>query len=222
MKYEIPHMDTKKPLLRGWSHFLAAIIAFFLFLILIAKTESHLNIFFPVLIYGIISIILYSFSALYHLGKWSKKIGIVLERIDHINIFLMIAGTYTVIVGSVMSGVWLFVLLGFVWSLSILAVAVDSFIFQLPRRILSLVYVIIGSIAVIALPEFWHIFGPFWFFVILIAGSFYLLGALFYAFRIPKLWPKIFGYHEAFHLCTIISAAFFYILIFYRIIPHGK
>ncbi|PLS78810.1 MAG: hypothetical protein CYG59_16540, partial [Chloroflexi bacterium] len=84
-----------KPRLRGWSHAIAAFGALAVTVGLLLQTHNDLVRFASVLIFGLTMIALYGTSAAYHIGNWHGRRHTILRAVDHANIFLLIAGTYT-------------------------------------------------------------------------------------------------------------------------------
>jgi hemolysin III len=88
-----------------------------------------------------------------------------------------------------------------------------------PKWAVAIPYVAAGWIAVGALPEFFHYLGVLGFSLMLGGGLLYTLGAVVYALRRPELWPRVFGYHELFHGCTVLAAAMHLSLIAFVLLP---
>src|SRR4051812_49033521 len=97
---------TTKPLMRGWSHALAALASLVLTIALCWQSRADLPRLISLLIFGLSMLELYTISALYHMGRWGARPNRVLRAIDHANIFVMIAGTYTPLCFNLLSG-WL-------------------------------------------------------------------------------------------------------------------
>ena len=93
-----------KPLMRGWSHALAAFVSLLLTIALCWQSRADLPRLVSLLIFGLSMLELYTISALYHIGRWSERPGRILRAIDHANIFVMIAGTYTPLCFNLLSG----------------------------------------------------------------------------------------------------------------------
>src|SRR5689334_11457531 len=84
-----------KPLLRGWLHALATLAAIIFIVFLCLRSRTDVPRLLSLLIYGLSMIELYGVSAIYHIGNWSLRTCFLLRTLDHANIFLFIAGTYT-------------------------------------------------------------------------------------------------------------------------------
>lgn len=205
-----------KPLLRGYLHAFAAVLSILGTLLLLVLTTGDLPKQLSLLIYGVSSILLFGWSSFYHIGTWSVARRALLRRIDHANIFVLIAGTYTPIVFNIMTGWWRIAILAVIWMLAIAGIAVAAPAVHLPRWITVALYIVTGWVVIAALPEIVAQVGIKGMSLLLLAGILYTLGAIAYALRRPTLWPRVFSFHEVFHLATIIadSAFFFFMLIY--------
>lgn len=152
-------------------------------------------------IFGASLILLYTASALYHLLPLSPKGVHVLRRIDHIMIFVLIAGTYTPVCLIPLQGAWGYSFLLGVWILAVIGVLFKIFWMDAPRWISTLLYVFMGWLIAIA---FWPLIqsvslgGVTW---LVLGGIFYTIGAVFYGIKWPpNIIPGWFGFHEIFHL----------------------
>ena len=197
--------DDFRPSWRGWIHtgVLPFVIAAGVLLIVFsdgwqAKTAAA--------IYFASSILLFGNSALYHRFNWGPVTKVVLKRIDHSNIFLLIAGTYTPMAVTALvadKGIWL---LTAVWSTALLGIGFRIFWINAPRWLYVPIYLGMGWIAVLFVPDFletnWVMMT-----LVIVGGLFYSLGAVFYGLKRPNPSPKHFGFHEIFHALTV--AAFF-------------
>jgi hemolysin III len=171
------------------------------------------------LVYGICLTLLFAFSAVYHLRTWGPVGESILRRIDHANIFVLIAATYTPLAFNVFSGWWRVGILGAVWGAAFVGVVAAVATVRLRRWARAGLYVGMGWIALAAIGQISEAL-PWPAIALLITGGLlYSVGALFYAGRWPSLWPRVFGYHEAFHLLTIAAAVAFYAVILVYVLP---
>jgi len=212
-------LEEVKPILRGWSHAVAAIAAVIVTVGLLVQTRDDFTRFFSLLVFGITMIELYVVSAIYHIGSWEGRREAMLRAVDHANIFLLIAGTYTPICMIVLSG-WLRVaVLTLIWTIAIAGVAGTVVTLRLPRWLSTSLYVGMGWISLIVLPQLLQLL-PWQAIAMLGAGGlFYTLGAVVYALRRPNPIPHVFGFHEIFHLFTIAGGASFIIAIWLWVVP---
>jgi hemolysin III len=162
------------------------------------------------------SILLFGWSAFYHIGSWSVARKAFMRRIDHANIFVLIAGTYTPIVFNVLTGTWRIGILAVIWTLAVVGVATAAPAVHLPRWITATLYVVMGWVVIAALPQILAKVGIQGVLLLLLAGILYTLGAIAYALRKPTLWSRVFSFHEVFHLATILAnGAFFTFMVLY-------
>jgi len=144
-----------------------------------------------------------------------------MNRLDHSTIFLAIAGTYTPIALIGLHG-WIEVtLLAFVWGGCIAGIVMEWLPFEPPKGYITTVYVSIGWVAVIAIPQIWTNLGVAAFVLIAIGGGLYTIGAFVLAFRRPDPVPLVFGYHEVFHAFVVVAATLHFIAITFFVLPKG-
>lgn len=207
-----------KPLLRGWSHAVAAVVSVAGLIVLIGLSAGDGVKLAALCVYGVSLVLLFGFSAAYHIPNWSPKPRRVLRRIDHANIFLLIAGTYTPVVTVVLGGWWRAGLLIAIWVVSAAGIALATGVIMARRRLLTMTYLLVGWLGVVATPQLVTDTGPAML-LLLAGGALYTLGALAYAAKRPTLAPRIFGYHEVFHLAVIAASVCFYIYILVAVVP---
>jgi hemolysin III len=200
-----PHADEDRPSWRGWIHtgVLPFVVAAGILLIVFsegwqAKTAAA--------VYFASSILLFGNSALYHRFRWKPFTKKLLKRIDHANIFLLIAGTYTPISVSALPQEKGTLLLWLVWSIALLGVGFRVFWINAPRWLYVPMYLGLGWIASLFVVDFFNVNWVMMTLVI-VGGLFYSVGAVIYGLKRPNPSPKHFGFHEIFHALTV--AAFF-------------
>nr|WP_328701945.1 hemolysin III family protein [Aestuariimicrobium ganziense] len=199
-------VEAVKPKLRGWLHTVMAPITLFGGLTLLVITPT-LGGRAAAAVYLLASLALFGHSALYHRGHWTDRVGAVFRRVDHANIFVFIAGTYTPLTVQLLEGRSRVVLLTLIWSAALLGVAFRVLWLGAPRWLYTLLYVAMGWAAVGWMGQFWTAGGPLVVALIVAGGLVYTVGALVYARKRPDPWPTWFGFHEIFHSCTVVAAA---------------
>jgi hemolysin III len=210
----------QRPRFRGVSHQWGFFIA------LIASTAMVISApdgraTFAAVAYGFCLCAMLGVSALYHRVAWGTRAGRRMNRLDHSTIFLAIAGTYTPIALIGLRG-WIEVtLLVFVWGGSIGGIVAEWMPFEPPRGYITTVYVAIGWVAVIAIPQIWSNLGVTAFVLIAIGGGLYTIGAFVLAFRRPDPAPLVFGYHEVFHVFVVLAATLHFVAITFFVLPKG-
>jgi len=218
----LPTMTLPKPLLRGWSHAAAALISVAGLVSLVVITRHDPAKLVSMVVYGTGLVLLFAVSATYHIFNWPPRVKDWLRRADHATIFVFIAATYTPLVYNVLDGWWRLGVLITIWICALAGVIGAAPFLRIPRAALASLYLAMGWIAVVALVPLTAALG--WAAAILMAlgGLQYSLGAAAYAFRRPRLWPRVFGYHEVFHLAVITASITFYVIVVYYAVPYHR
>lgn len=200
----IAHAPTDaKPLWRGWIHVATTPVAVALGIVLIclanggpAKAASA--------VFMVSSLLLFGNSALYHRINWSPKVKAVFRRIDHSNIYLLIAGTYTPLAVCALPFPKSAILLSLVWGGALLGIVFRVFWLSAPRWSYVALYVLLGWAAMFYVVDL--VQADVATMVLILAGGLaYTVGAMFYAFKRPNPVPGVFGFHELFHSCTLLA-----------------
>lgn len=198
-----------KPLTRGWSHALAALASLLLTLLLCWQSRADLPRLISLLIFGASMLELYTISAIYHIGHWRERTRRALRAIDHANIFVMIAGTYTPLCFNLLSGWLRITILLVIWLLAALGVGLAIITLRLPRWISATLYIGMGWVVILALPAFLAVIPWYAVAILLLGGALYTTGAVIYARKRPDPFPRVFGFHEVFHLFVIAGSVAF-------------
>ena len=193
--------------LSGLTHFIGALLSIVgLVFLLTQNAELTALHYVSFSIFGSAMILLYTFSTLYHWLPLEDKKRESLRRIDHIMIFVFIAASYTPVCLITLNGAWGWSIFGVIWGITIAGFFLKIFWLNAPRILYTSVYVLMGWIAVIAI---WPLFqkmaasGLLW---LTIGGLFYTVGAVIYALKKPNPWPKVFGFHEIFHIFIMLGS----------------
>lgn len=208
-----------KPRLRGWLHAYAAAISIASGATLIAVAAAIRGGVAAVVIaiYCATVTLLFGTSALYHRRRWSPDALRVMKRLDHSMIFVFIAGTYTPIaVLTLPEGPMVGVLIA-VWSGALVGVGLQMFWPGAPRWLSAPCYIALGWVAVFVFPDLLHNGGVAAFVLIAAGGIIYTVGGVVYAMKRPNPWPGVFGFHEVFHLCTLVAALCHYVAIWFAV-----
>jgi hemolysin III len=195
-----------KPRLRGWIHagtFPLALAAGIVLIVLAPTAPGKIS----AAVFGLSACLLFGVSAVYHRGSWSPRTEAVLRRLDHTNIFLIIAGTYTPLAVMLLPRSQGTVLLALVWSGALLGLLARIFWLNAPRWVYVPVYLALGWVAVAYMGQFWATGGPAVVWLIAAGGVFYTAGAIVYGTKKPDPSPAWFGFHEIFHVCTVLGFA---------------
>ncbi|GER91748.1 hypothetical protein KDW_59100 [Dictyobacter vulcani] len=154
---------------------------------------------------------MYTVSAIYHIAHWEPARRRIWRALDHANIFVLIAGTYTPLCFNILSGWVRITLLSAIWILAFAGIifALFPYALRVPKWFSASIYILMGWIAILAMPAFLAVL-PWAFVITMIAGGLlYTIGAIAYATRWPNPFPRVFGYHEIFHIFVIAGSVAF-------------
>ena len=202
----------KKPALRGYFHQQAFFVFLAACLVLLIKSPDQKIVSSAIFSFGLL--FLFGVSAIYHRPHWEPKPRALLKRFDHSAIFILIAGTFTPFCLLALPKAAGDYLLKTIWVLAFAGVLQSIFWVKAPKWLTALLYVGMGWLVSPYIPELNQSLGPGNVVLIFAGGVFYTIGALFYALKKPVLNPKIFGYHELFHVFTIVAAALHFAVIY--------
>jgi hemolysin III len=158
-------------------------------------------------VFGGCLVLTFGISALYHRITWRPAARRLMRRLDHASIYLLIAGTYTPYGLLVLSGAWQFSILGVVWIGAALAIVQRLFWLDAPRWVPVGAGILLGWVGVVAVPQIVEASGVSGTILVAAGGILYTLGALVYAVGRPDFAPTVFGYHELFHVLTVLAAS---------------
>ncbi|UOE46109.1 hemolysin III family protein [Agromyces larvae] len=192
-----------KPTWRGWIHAGTFPVAIAAGIVLIALAEGPWAKWASA-VFMLTSMLLFGNSALYHRFNWKPRTRVILKRIDHANIFLLIAGTYTPLALLALPPSKGFVLLGFVWGGALLGIGFRVFWIHAPRWLYVPIYLLLGWAAVMYLGDLLDASIAMMVLVV-VGGVLYTIGAVIYGLKRPNPWPGHFGFHEIFHVCTVLA-----------------
>lgn len=192
-----------KPTWRGWIHAATFPIAVAAGIVLIALAEGSVAK-WAATVFMVTSMVLFGVSALYHRINWSPRLKQILRRLDHANIFLLIAGTYTPIALLALPPDKGVLLLMVVWSGALLGIVFRVFWVTAPRWLYVPLYLALGWAAVIYMPDIARA-NVASLVLVIVGGLLYTIGAIVYATKRPNPVPGVFGFHEIFHSLTVLA-----------------
>ena len=199
--------------LNTFTHLLGAVIALagLVVLVVFASLKGDVWRIVSFSIYGTSLFLLYLFSTLYHGTKGSVKA--VFKKLDHIGIYLLIAGSYTPFVLVSLNGVWGWSLFGVIWGLAVIGILLDCFSSDEPRIIQVIIYLLMGWIALIAIKPLIESLSMDGFLWLLGGGLFYTVGIVFYILDIKK-----YHFHGIWHLFVLAGSVTHYFTIMYYVL----
>ncbi|MBA2774305.1 MAG: hemolysin III family protein [Nocardioidaceae bacterium] len=199
-----------KPHLRGWLHlgtFPMSVAAGIVLVCLAPDAETRV----ASAVFALSSSMLFGSSALFHRGHWSPRWHSMLRRLDHSNIFLLIAGTYTPFAMMLLDDRNARILLSLVWGGALLGITFRIFWIGAPRWLYLPVYIALGWAAIFWLGDFAATARPAVLTLIIVGGGLYSVGGVVYGLKRPNPIPRWFGFHEVFHSLTIAAFVAHYI-----------
>lgn len=201
-----------KPTLRGWQHaamFPIAAIAGVVLVATASTTASRISS----AIFAATAVVLFGVSALLHRGTWSPQVEALLRRVDHANIYLIIAGTYTPFAVLALPEDEGKLLLVIVWTGALVGVASRLFWTGTPRWLSTTLYVVVGWVVIFFISDLVAGAGAGVVVLIAVGGILYTLGAIVYATQWPNPSQRRYGFHELFHSLTIAAFTAHYIAV---------
>jgi hemolysin III len=205
----------------GFIHVAAALLASVGLIVLLAKAASadRTDQLVAFGIFGFSLIALYTASSLYHLLPLSPRGVARLRQLDHMMIFVLIAGTYAPFCLLALDGGWRVGLLCLIWSLALCGILLKLYWMDSPRWLSVALYLGMGWVALIAAPALFRavpIGGMVW---VLAGALIYSAGALIYGLKRPNLVPGVFGFHELWHLFVVAGSACHFWAVLWYIAP---
>jgi hemolysin III len=205
------HPPGVKPLLRGVSHQIAAAFALAGGIALV-NAATGLRGALAAAVYGVALTAQFSISALYHRPRWGTRGRMLMRRLDHAAIFVLIAGTYTPFCLLLPPGTGR-PLLAFVWMGALAGMIISVAWPMAPKWIMVILTVGLGWAIVPTFPAMLAVIGWSGLALLGAGGIAYTVGAVVYATRFPDPNPRVFGYHEVFHVLVIVAAVCHFIAI---------
>ncbi len=214
----VPTIRIKDPI-SALTHFIGFVAAFtsgfFVVDHYIARKADGISI-ASAIVFVISMMLLYAASTTYHAAVLPKKWDLVLKKLDHLMIFVLIAGSYTPICLTILRDSGGILLLALVWGVAILGMLFKLFWVTCPKWLSSIIYVCMGWLCVLAFPQIlarMHFHG---FLFLLSGGIVYTVGSVIYAMKFKKLneISPYFGSHEIFHIFVLIGNALQFITIY--------
>jgi hemolysin III len=210
----------ERPLLRGVFHqvgFSASLVVGTLLIVGADGARRHVA---AAVFAGAVAVC-FGVSALYHRITWTPSLRLWMRRVDHAGVYLLIAGTYTPVCLLVLRGDWRLIVLPTVWACAA-AAAIFKFVWvDAPKWLAAALGVMLGWAGVAALPQLAARLDPAAVALLGVGGLIYTAGAVVYARRRPDPAPAVFGYHELFHVLTLIAVSCQYVAIAFFVIGAG-
>lgn len=201
------------------THFIACIMSAIAAAPLIIKAPSGICT-MAMAIFMASMILLYGASATYHSLSVSDKIIKVFKKIDHMMIFVLIAGSYTPVCMIVLGGNEGYTLLALVWGLAIIGMGLKFLWVTCPKWFSSIIYIAMGWLCIFVFGNLWNTLPHMAFGWLFAGGIFYTVGGVIYALKLPVFnsLHKYFGSHEIFHLFVMAGSTCHFIFMYFYVI----
>lgn len=201
-----------KPLLRGWLHlvcFFLAIPAGVLVVALATSPRGRVG----ATIYAVGLIALFGVSGSYHRGRWSDAKRRLMQRLDHGTIFVMIAGSYTPLCLLVLQGWVAWTMLAIAWGGAAAGFILSFANGRAVRVARGALYIVLGWASIIAAPQLLAHLSAAELVLLAVGGLLFTVGAVFLATRWPDPFPRVFGYHEVWHVLVVAAVTCHFVAI---------
>lgn len=200
------------------THFIGMLMAIFAAIPLLIKAANEPSRIYLIslTIYVLSMVLLYGASTTYHTLDLSEKVNTILKKIDHMMIFVLIAGSYTPICLLVLKGKTGNMMLALVWGIAIIGILIKAFWVFCPKWVSSVLYIGMGWTCVLAFTQILNSLTRAEFGWLLAGGIIYTIGGIIYALKLPIFnnKHKNFGSHEIFHLFVMGGSACHFILMY--------
>jgi hemolysin III len=206
------------PRLRGVFHLYGFVLFAALWPVLVATAPGSRER-VAAAVFGGCFLVSFGASALYHRVSWTPTARALMRRVDHAGVFVLIAGSYVPYGILVLEGTWRLSLLGIVGAGAIGGIALRLVWLEAPTWISAVLAILLGWVALVALPQVvaataWPVLV-----LLLVGGGLYTLGGVVYAARKPDPVPAVFGFHELFHVLTVLAAACHFGAVAFFVLP---
>ncbi|KGK91117.1 hemolysin III family channel protein [Desulfosporosinus sp. HMP52] len=214
-------LKMKEPV-NTWTHFVLFMAAIVGLVFLIILSKNNISKLITMTVYGVSMILLYGASSLYHWVRTTPQKELLLKKVDHIAIYLLIAGSYTPVFYYGLEGAWRWAMLTVVWALAIIGMLLKIWFIHAPRYVSSAFYVSLGWIALVPFLQLVKNLPMGAIILMAVGGVTYTVGAIIYATKIFDFFPKRFGFHEIFHIFIGAGSIVHYIMILIYIMPMAE
>ena len=210
--------SDKKELTSAFTHLGGAIFGVVGTVLLLNTKISNDVTSMAFMIFGISMILMYSTSTAYHfIDKSKQKAKLIMRKLDHIMIFVFVAGTYTPICLITLNGSVGYRLLALVWSITLAGVFIKLFWITAPSWVSSLLYILMGWVAVFVLSPLKNTMAPGGMYWLFAGGVLYTIGGVIYALKKPNINSSYFGFHEVFHRFVLAGSLCHYVMMYFYI-----
>lgn len=207
---------------RGFLHGTAAVLSIVALAVLVGRTSWDVPRMISMIVFTASAFALYTTSSLYHSVPWRRRWKQRMQRLDHSMIFLLIAGTYTPIAFNVLDGTMRWTTLSVVWGAAAGGIVQKVFFPKVRNWLGITLSMVMGWLAVIPFPRLVERLGSRAVALLLLGGIFYSAGMVMLVTKRPRAWPRIFSYHEVFHLFVVSGTFVHFLVISWYVAPIAR
>ena len=199
---------------RGFLHGTAAVVSAAGAVVLWNRGSEELSRQMALLVFALSLIALYTVSSLYHSVPWRELWKQRMQRFDHSMIYVLVAGTYTPLSFVVLDGWLRWAALGSVWGIALIGIIQKVLMPGLRHGFSIALQTAQGWLGVLLLVPLAERLPWPALLLTLIGGVLYTVGMLSLVAKWPRLWPRVFSYHEVFHVFVVAGSAVHYAMTF--------
>lgn len=205
---------------RGFIHGTAAIAAVAATVFLSYKAPNW-GLRIGAIVFGLAMISLYTTSSLYHAIPWRDVWKRRMQRLDHSMILVLIAGTYTPVVIATLEGPLRWTVLAIAWGTVIVGAAQHLFFPREKQTFSMILAVSMGWLGLVIAWQFVQELGWVASGLAVLGGAIYTTGMILMVTNRPRLWPRVFSYHEVFHVMVVAASAVHFVMVWKYVLPLG-
>jgi hemolysin III len=172
------------------------------------------------LMFGLSLLAMFVVSSLYHSVGWRERPRAFMQRLDHSMIFLVVAATFTPFGLVVLDGWLRSVMLGLVWAGAIVGIALKFALAHVKTGLSVAIQHAMGWVSLAAMPLIWQRLGPAAVLLIVAGGICYSVGTVIFAIKRPRLFPRVFSYHELFHVLVVAGSTLHFLAVLWYVMPY--
>lgn len=204
---------------RGFLHGGGAVLSVVGLIVLATKTRNDVSKMWSMIIFGISLIAMFTTSSLYHSIPWRQTWKARLQRLDHSMILVLVAGSWTPLAVNLLDGAWRATTLSVVWAAAAIGVG-QKWLFPRIRVWFTITLAVsMGWFALVPLPQMARQVGIAAIGLLLLSGIMYTVGMVMFASKRPKMFPRVFSYHELFHVLVVAGAVTHFVMVFQYVVP---
>jgi hemolysin III len=172
------------------------------------------------LMFGLSLLAMFVVSSLYHSVGWRERPRAFMQRLDHSMIFLVVAATFTPFGLVVLDGWLRAVMLGLVWAGAIVGIALKFALAHVKTGLSVAIQHAMGWVSLAAMPLIWQRLGPAAVLLIVAGGICYSVGTVIFAIKRPRLFARVFSFHELFHVLVVAGSTLHFLAVLWYVMPY--